>query len=94
MTQLLPRLTSERRFIWGCLLFAAWNVYLGVSEVMDPEPTSFTRHWGWLRKLLFSLFGATGLAAFWFALAVAGLALARWAWRHSPRIPSDRWYRG
>ena len=63
----------------------------GVHEWLKPSAPPFNGRWAWFGEVVFSLAGTIGLVVLWVLLAVALLATARFVWRHTGRVPADRW---
>ncbi|QBE66914.1 hypothetical protein [Pseudoduganella lutea] len=87
-------LRTAKRTVRICILMAMVLVGLGINALVSEHASPFGRGLsGMLRQVLFTHFGAAGLAALWIALAMVPLFFARLIWRHTARAPRDRWWR-
>lgn len=60
---------------------------LGIAEYLSPSQPPFSGRYSFFKQTLFTHFGAIGVAGFWFAISASMLAIARYIWRHTPKIP-------
>lgn len=87
-------LRTAKRAVRISILVAMVLIGLGINEFSSEQTSSFGRGIsGMLRDFLYTYYGEAGLCALWIMLAVIPLSFARLIWRHTPRAPSDRWYR-
>jgi hypothetical protein len=87
-------LRTAQRTVRASILAALVLVGLGINDFVTVHVNSFGHGIsGMLREFLYTYFGAPGLFALWIVLALVPLWFARLIWRHTPRAPSDRWYR-
>ena len=73
-------------------VLAGLCVFAAASAVFNLSPPAFKGRMAWAAELVFSAFGEWGLAALWLLLAAALSLTARLVWRHTPKLPSDRWF--
>ncbi len=62
-----------------------------VHEWFAPSSPPFKGRLAWFGESAFALAGSAGLVFLWLLLAVAMLVTARFVWRHTAKVPSDRW---
>lgn len=87
-------LRTAKRAVRISILLAMVLIALGINELGSGQTRSFGRGIsGVLREFLYTYFGPTGLCVMWVVLATIPLLIAQSIWRHTPRAPSDRWYR-
>lgn len=91
MTRVSRGMESGRWLVRLLVLLAATAVAIGTAEWLNPSPPPYRGRLAWVADAAVYLVGATGLALLWFALGVALVVLARFVWRHTPKVPSDRW---
>lgn len=86
-------LRTAKRTVRISILLAMVLIALGINEIGSEQTRSFGRGIsGALRELLYAYFGSAGLCFMWVVMATIPLLFARLIWRHTPRVPSDRWY--
>jgi hypothetical protein len=85
--------TQGRLLVWVLLLAALATFALAVGAWIEPLPLPRARPLRWLAAAAYESGGRAALAGMWGAVAVACVVLSRWAWRHTPKIPGDRWWR-
>lgn len=73
-------------------VLAGLCVLAAASEVFNPSSPPFKGRMAWVAELVFSAFGEWGLAALWLLQAAALSLTAMFVWRHTPKLPSDRWF--
>ena len=76
-----------------CLGFALVVASLALAEWMKPSAPPYTGRYSFIKQALFSLLGERGIAGGWAILALVLVLLAIAAWRRTPKLPTDRWYR-
>lgn len=64
---------------------------LGFYVWLHPSPPPYNGRLAWVVEAAHWLLGPVGPAVLWLTLAVSLLLLARFVWRHTSRLPSDRW---
>lgn len=77
---------AARMFLGVAVAFAALGVWLLVSPPSPP----FSGKVGRLHQLAIAIIGPHGPGIMWLALAAFAVSVARAAWRHTPKRPSDR----
>jgi uncharacterized RDD family membrane protein YckC len=88
----LPNAVEEARWTVRFLAGLACAAIGGaVYRWFVPASPPFKGHLAWVAELTFALGGNAGLVFLWLAFAFAMLVLAKFAWRHAPRVPGDRW---
>lgn len=86
--------TSQGRiFVWVALAIALMMVALAIEAWLNPFPLPEARPLRWIARAVYELGGRGALAAMWGSIAVAIIVAARSAWRHTPKVPTDRWWR-
>lgn len=89
----LPNATDQGRIlVWGSLFVALVALVLAIDSWLHPLPLPSARPLKWLAAAAYELGGRGALSGKWGAICVAALVAARIAWRHTPRIPTDRWW--
>ena len=91
MTMISSSLESGRRFVRLLVLLATVAVAIGAAEWLNPSSPPFRGKFAWVADAALALLGVTGLALLWFVLAAALFLVARSVWRHTPKVPSNRW---
>lgn len=87
-------LRTAKRAVRISILLAMVLVGIGINELGSEQTGSFVRGIsGMLQQFLYTWFGTAGPCAMWIMLAVIPLMFGRFIWQHTPRAPSDRWYR-
>lgn len=76
------------RFLAGLALFAT---VAALSEWITPSAPPFKGRLAWVIEGVFALVGTAGLVGLWLLVAVALAVTARFVWRHTARLPGDRW---
>lgn len=76
------------RVLAGLALLA---VGFAIYEWFSPSAPPFKGRWFWLFDGIFALASSAGFAFLWAMAAVALVVVARVVWRHTPRVPSDKW---
>lgn len=77
---------AARMFFGVAVAFAALGIWLLVSPPLPP----FSGKVGRLHQLAIAIIGPHGPGVMWLALAAFAVMVARSAWRHTPKLPSDR----
>jgi hypothetical protein len=80
-------LSQARTLVLIALVVALIAFALALRAFLDPQATTGKRL---LDRLLIYLFGPAGPSILWFAIGVAALMIARFAWRRAPLRPSER----
>jgi len=62
-----------------------------VFEWLKPSAPPFKGRLAWFVEAVFAITGSTGLVVLWLLAAVALAATARFIWRHTAKVPTDRW---
>lgn len=91
MTRISNGMESGRWFVRLFVLLAPIAIAIGVAEWLNPSQPPYKGRLAWVANTSVALFGAPGLALLWFVLAVVLVLAARFVWRHTPKVPSDRW---
>jgi hypothetical protein len=76
------------RLLAGLALFAIGGA---INEWLRPSTPPFKGRLAWVIETVFALAGTLGLIGLWLLVAVAFTATARFVWRHTARLPTDRW---
>lgn len=79
---------------WFVRLLAGLSVLAiggAVIEWLAPSAAPFRGRLAWIFEGAFALMGSTGLVILWLLLAVAFAATASFIWRHTAKVPTDRW---
>ena len=90
MTRISSGTESGRWLVRLLVLLAVIAVAIGAAEWLNPSPPPYRGRLAWVADVAFSPGGATGLALLWFVAGASLVVAARFVWRHTPRIPSDR----
>ena len=61
-----------------------------MAKTLGPP---FKGRLAWFVEAVFAITGSTGLVVLWMLVAVALAATARFIWRHTAKVPTDRWLR-
>ena len=95
VTALGSATSQGRLLVWVLLLLAIICAVLGMRAWVNPLPLPLPSAGPlrWIASAAYEMGGAGGIAVLWFAVSAALGVAARWAWRHTPKIPSDRWWR-
>lgn len=91
MTRISSGMESGRWLVRLLVLLAAIAVAIGAAEWFNPSPPPYRGRLAWVADAAVSLGGAAGVALLWFVLGAALVVAARFVWRHTPKVPSDRW---
>jgi hypothetical protein len=87
-------LHTAKKAVRISILAALVLVGLGIKDFVAGHANAFgPGPSGMLREFLYIYFGTAGLLMLWIMLALIPLLFAWSIWRHTPRAPSDRWYR-
>lgn len=73
------------------LALAILTLCVAVHELIVPSSPPFKGRLAWIGEIAFWIAGSWGLVAIWLLLATALLLLARFIWRHTPKLTSDKW---
>ena len=76
------------RLLAGLALFA---MSATVNEWLTPSAPPFRGRLAWVIESVFALAGTAGLVGLWLLVAVVLTTTARFVWRHTARLPTDRW---
>lgn len=90
MTGISSSLQSGRQFVRLLVLLVTVAVAIGAAEWLNPSSPPFKGKFAWVAEAALALLGATGLALLWFVLGAALILVARFVWRHTPKVPADR----
>ncbi|HEY8356780.1 MAG TPA: hypothetical protein VIL30_04895 [Ramlibacter sp.] len=93
MTTLRSGTSEGRLLVWVLLLGAAVTFALAVDAWRNPLPLPSARPLKWIAFIAYELTGRAGLAGIWAGVSIACVLVSRWAWRHTPKLPTDRWWR-
>jgi hypothetical protein len=91
ITMISSSLESGRRFVRLLVLLATVAVSIGAAEWLNPSSPPLRGKFAWAAEATHALLGTTGLALLWFVLGAALILVARFVWRHTPKVPADRW---
>jgi hypothetical protein len=80
-------------FVWGSLLVALLALALAIDAWLHPLPLPTAGPLKWIAAAAYELGGRGALFGMWGVFCVAALLAARFAWRHTPKIPTDPWWR-
>lgn len=86
--------TGAQETRWFVRLLAAFALIAAgaaVNEWLAPSAPPFTGRLAWVIEGVFALAGTAGLVGLWLLVAVMLTATARFVWRHTAKLPSDRW---
>lgn len=90
MTPIRSDTDSGRRAARMFLAVGAGFAALGVWLLVSPPSPPFTGRVGRLHELAMTIVGPHGPGVLWSALAAFAVMVARSAWRHTPKRPTDR----
>ena len=76
------------RLLAGLVIFAIAGA---INEWVTPSSPPFKGRWAWVIEGVYSLAGPTGLIGLWLVMAISCATTARFVWRHTARVPTDRW---
>ena len=82
---------SARWLVRALVLLAMVVAAFGVTEWLNPSSPPFKGRLSWVAEAVVAIVGPSALAFLWFGLGIALLLVARFVWRHTPKLPSDRW---
>lgn len=83
---------STARWVVRLLHLAALACFLvGLFAWLHPQTPPYRGRFAWAPELAFWLFGPLGPALMWAAAGATCSMLARALWRHTPKLPTDRW---
>ena len=82
---------STRWFVRLLVLFALLACFIGVRTWLSPSFPPYEGRLSWVTTVAFSVAGPAGVTLLWFGRATALFLTARFVWRHTPKVPSDRW---
>ena len=82
---------ETRWFVRVLAGFALFAICGAINEWLNPSAPPFKGRLSWVISVVFTLAGPTGLVALWLFGALALAFTARFIWRHTPRVPTDRW---
>jgi hypothetical protein len=85
-----PSTAQSRSACRGLLLLAFGMVIAAWAAYHDPTPPSSRGRGSWLAGWAYTAFGSSGISALWLIGAALILVVARFIWRHTPKLPSDR----
>lgn len=83
-------LQEARWFIRILVLLALLAIAGAINEWLTPSAPPFKGRFSWMIEVVLALAGTTGLVGLWLLAAVACAAIARFVWRHTARLPTDR----
>jgi hypothetical protein len=89
--QIFTGAEGSRWFVRTCVAFVVAALYLAVNEWLRPSAPPFTGRLAWIAELVYVMAGPNGLVLLWLLAALALLAIARFVWRHTPKLPTDSW---
>ena len=64
---------------------------IAVRAWLYPSLPPYQGRLSWVASVAFSLAGPLGIAALWLGAALVLALIARFVWRHTSKLPSDRW---
>lgn len=79
--------------MWGSLGFACFWVAMAVNALADEAPSGRALFTRLVLVPVFEVGGAVAVAAVLFSFALCCVGAARFVWRRTPKVPSDRWWR-
>lgn len=79
--------------MWVLLCVALFIFAMGLDAWFNPLPLPTVRPFLWIAQGAYELGGRAALAAIWMSVSLVLLLTSIWAWRHTPKLPSDRWWR-
>lgn len=86
--------SGAQETLWFVRLLAGLSVLTiggAVIEWLKPSAPPFRGRVAWIFEAVFALTGSTGLVVLWLLLAVALAATSRFIWRHTAKVPTNRW---
>lgn len=90
MTGRNPELARTRSLVRGLVLVALAVTVTGIITWLSPSPPPYRGRLAWVGEAAYEIVGPAGPALLWL-LGAAGLLLAaRFIWRHTPKLPTDR----
>ncbi|MBK8525148.1 MAG: hypothetical protein IPL58_14600 [Betaproteobacteria bacterium] len=83
---------QETRWFVRLLAGLALLTVIGaVREWAEPSLPPFKGRLAWIAELAFALAGSYGIIVLWLFAAIALVLSAKFVWRHTPRVPTDKW---
>lgn len=82
-----------RIFVWSAVAFAVVALGLAIDSWLHPLPLPTARPLRWIASAAYELGGRAALSGVWAVVCLAILMAARFVWRHTPKLPTDRWWR-
>jgi hypothetical protein len=90
----VPNATHQGRiFTWVLLVVAFLALALAIDAWLNPLPLPRARPLRWIAAAAYERGGRAALSGLWGMVCGAALVAARMVWRHTPKIPTDRWWR-
>lgn len=86
--------TGVQETRWFVRLLAVLGLFAiggAFNEWFNPSTPPFKGRLAWLIEAIFAFAGTNGLVCLWLLAVAALTAAARFIWRRTPRLPSDRW---
>lgn len=91
MNRITSHVDSGRRLARLLALLALISLAFGVMEWVVPTPPPFKGRLAWVLEASVALAGPSAIAFLWFLLGLGLLLAARFVWRHTSKVPADRW---
>ena len=82
-----------RRAVWFLLFLACCYVVWAAYALNGGNPAGYKLVSSLILVPAFKLGGGSAVAAVLCSFALFWVAMARYIWRRTPKLPSDRWWR-
>lgn len=86
--------SGAQETLWFVRLITGLSVLTvggAVLEWLKPSTPPFSGRLAWISEAVFALAGSNGLVVLWLLLAVSLAATSKFIWRHTTKVPTDRW---
>jgi len=85
-----PETARARTIVRGLCLVAVLVALAGVFTWLNPSAPPYTGRLAWVVEAAYWLAGPAGPALLSLSASLCILLMARFVWRHTPKLPSDR----
>lgn len=93
MTTLRSEISVTKWTVRGCIAVSAIAGWLAVHALMNPATPTGRGRSRWVLEFVTILAGDYANALLWSFVAVFALCFARFVWRRTAKVPSDRWWK-